>query len=176
MTGIRTYKTQFSRRRHPKNQDNITQTLACDEWTSFSQDAVAFMALNYRRNYTQHRRDFADNGNRRNTNLQLNPQYTGYLRGLQTILIVDRTISKKFSTLKTLDLTKRLSTVKRRYQRPKEVFSASIEMKVFLKTLSTFKEDKPLKHAASLSTSVYISIKKEHSFSQPSSKPRSFFE
>ena len=78
----------------PSNQDNRTQALTMDEWTSFSQVAFTFMASNYRRNHTQHPREYADIKNRRHTNLQPNLQYTAYLRGLQTILIVEKTASK----------------------------------------------------------------------------------
>ena len=89
--------------------------------TSFSQVAFTFLAASYRRNHTQHRREYADNRNRRHTNLLPNLQYTAHLRGLQTVLIVEKTVSNHFYILKTLNLAKRrLYTVKERYQRSKD--------------------------------------------------------
>ena len=80
-----------SRRRNPRYQDNRTQTLAMTEWTS-SQVAFTFMASDYRRNHTQHRKEYAGSRNRRHTtNLQHNLQYTAHLRVLRTILIVEKT-------------------------------------------------------------------------------------
>ena len=64
-----------------------------DEWTSFSQVAFTFIASNYRRHHTQHPGQYADIKNRRHTNLQSNLQYIAYVRGLQTILIVEKIAS-----------------------------------------------------------------------------------
>ena len=83
-----------------------------------------------------------------------------------------RLLRTTFYILKTLDLAKRrLSTVKERYQQSKD------KIKAFQKTSRTSKEHKPLKHAARLSTSTHISIKKEHfDHSADFKKPQSAFE
>ena len=82
-----------SRQRNRRNQDSRTQALTLDEWTNVSQVAFTFMASNYQRNHNQRPREYATIKNRRHTNLQPNLQYTAYLCGLQTILIVEKTAS-----------------------------------------------------------------------------------
>ena len=59
-------------------------------------------------------------------------QYTAYLRGLQTILIVEKTASNYLFNLKTIDLAKgRLSTVKECYQRSKDILFRVTQNKSF---------------------------------------------
>ena len=83
------------------------------EWASFT-----FVVSNYRRNHTQHRREYVDNRKRRTVYLL---QYIVRIRGLETILIVEETTSNTFC-MKTLDLAERRSSiVKGRYQRRKDM-------------------------------------------------------